>query len=94
MEPDGHPAISDEPILRNSPSRSLSKGLDALVAIEDSLFQRLSNHHKVDGHDTGSGEANIFIIQDLNFQSGFIQTQDISFHISKQVKVLYIFYIF
>lgn len=36
--------------------------IDSIVAIEDNLIQRLSKGSEVDGHDFGSGEANIFII--------------------------------
>lgn len=35
---------------------------DFLVRIEDVLIANLSELHDVDGHDMGSGEANIFII--------------------------------
>lgn len=34
---------------------------DAMVALEDVLTQDLSRSAKVDGHDCGSGETNIFI---------------------------------
>lgn len=33
---------------------------DALVAIEDTLIDNLNDGSKVDGHDAGSGEMNIF----------------------------------
>jgi hypothetical protein len=32
-----------------------------MVALEDRLIQELGHSAKVDGHDTGSGETNIFI---------------------------------
>jgi len=35
---------------------------DAMVALEDRLIEDLSHSAKVDGHDCGSGETNIFII--------------------------------
>ena len=35
--------------------------LDALVALEDSLIGQLAGVAVVDGHDIGSGEANVFI---------------------------------
>jgi hypothetical protein len=35
---------------------------DFLIEIEDALIGALSERHEVDGHDMGSGEANIFII--------------------------------
>jgi hypothetical protein len=35
---------------------------DLLISAEDLLFEKLSPLHEVDGHDMGSGEANIFII--------------------------------
>ena len=34
---------------------------DAMVALEDRLIEDLGHSAKVDGHDCGSGEANIFI---------------------------------
>jgi hypothetical protein len=34
---------------------------DKMVGIEDRLIERLSKRCKVDGHDFGSNEANIFI---------------------------------
>lgn len=37
------------------------KDYDVMVEIEDALVDNLSNAHNVDGHDAGSGEANIFI---------------------------------
>lgn len=35
---------------------------DSLIEVENILYERLSVNHEVDGHDMGSGEANIFII--------------------------------
>jgi hypothetical protein len=35
---------------------------DFLIEIEDALLGALSASHEVDGHDLGSGEANVFII--------------------------------
>ena len=35
---------------------------DALVSLENELVSELGNSAKVDGHDFGSGEANIFIL--------------------------------
>src|SRR5436190_21316646 len=34
---------------------------DAMVALEDQLIDDLGHSAKVDGHDCGSGETNIFI---------------------------------
>ena len=34
---------------------------DAMVALEDELIAELGDSAKVDGHDIGSGETNIFI---------------------------------
>lgn len=34
---------------------------DQMVALEDRLIQELGHSAKVDGHDAGSGETNIFI---------------------------------
>ena len=42
-------------------SDSLSD-LDSIVAIEDQLIAELADSEEVDGHDMGSGEANIFLI--------------------------------
>ena len=35
--------------------------LDAIIALEDSLIEPLAGVAEVDGHDIGSGEANVFI---------------------------------
>jgi hypothetical protein len=35
---------------------------DAMVALENELIAELGNPARVDGHDVGSGEVNIFII--------------------------------
>lgn len=35
---------------------------DAMVALEESLAEELGTSALVDGHDTGAGEVNIFII--------------------------------
>ncbi len=35
--------------------------LDAIVELEDFLIEQLAGAAEVDGHDIGSGEANIFI---------------------------------
>jgi hypothetical protein len=37
---------------------------DAMVALEDALIEALPDAAKVDGHDVGSGEVNIFIFTD------------------------------
>ena len=34
---------------------------DAMIELENCLIDGLGNGHKVDGHDGGSGEINIFI---------------------------------
>lgn len=36
---------------------------DAMIAIEDELFETVTDA-EVDGHDIGSGEANIFVLTD------------------------------
>ena len=41
-----------------------SSQLDALVALEDRLIDAIGEAGDVDGHDGGSGEANIFIHTD------------------------------
>jgi len=38
--------------------------LDDIIALEDELSDLLSGEAIIDGHDIGSGEANIFIITD------------------------------
>ena len=35
---------------------------DAMIALEDELIAELGDSADVDGHDSGSGESNIFII--------------------------------
>ena len=40
---------------------SSAADFDALVALEDRLIEALDERHLVDGHDFGSGTANIFI---------------------------------
>jgi len=40
------------------------KDYDTMIAIEDVLIEKLSKNCKVDGHDAGSGEMNIFIHTD------------------------------
>jgi hypothetical protein len=42
------------------PASSLSD-YDELIAIEDALIEEIGSSAKVDGHDAGSGEMNIFI---------------------------------
>jgi hypothetical protein len=37
---------------------------DSMISIEDSLIEGLPNDSKVDGHDAGSGQVNIFIRTD------------------------------
>jgi hypothetical protein len=39
-------------------------GYGEMVHVEDLLIERLSNRCKVDGHDFGSNEANIFVHTD------------------------------
>jgi hypothetical protein len=34
---------------------------DRLVEVEETLVERLSERHDVDGHDMGAGEMNMFI---------------------------------
>jgi hypothetical protein len=46
------------------PSSSLIKDYDAMIEAENALIARLSVAHKVDGHDAGSGEVNVFILTD------------------------------
>lgn len=40
------------------------KDYDAMIEVEDTLIERLSEVNDVDGHDAGSGEVNIFIRTD------------------------------
>jgi hypothetical protein len=44
--------------------RDNAAAFDALVALEERLTRTLSDHAVVDGHDIGSGEANIFVVTD------------------------------
>ncbi len=37
---------------------------DEMIALEDELIEKLGSSAKVDGHDCGSGEMNIFIHTD------------------------------
>ncbi len=37
---------------------------DAVVALEDQLIDELGEDAEVDGHDSGSGQTNIFILTD------------------------------
>lgn len=36
--------------------------LDAIVALEDRLSEQLADIAEVDGHDIGSGQANLFVL--------------------------------
>ncbi len=40
---------------------SYLKDFDALISLEDDLAEIMTENEDVDGHDIGSGEANIFI---------------------------------
>lgn len=40
------------------------KDYDAMIELEETLMRSLGNLGKVDGHDAGSGEMNIFILTD------------------------------
>lgn len=37
---------------------------DAMIELEETVMRSLANLGKVDGHDAGSGEMNIFILSD------------------------------
>ncbi|MGC4089427.1 MAG: hypothetical protein QM756_16370 [Polyangiaceae bacterium] len=52
------------------------QSLDALVEIEDTLRGSLARGHAVDGHDMGTGEANIFIVT-KNPRAAFSSVRDI-----------------
>jgi hypothetical protein len=43
------------------PSSSTAKELDLLIPLEDQIREHIGDHGNVDGHDSGSGEMNIFI---------------------------------
>src|SRR5215831_13294912 len=43
---------------------SFLKGFDEILNLEDLLSAKLTDQSKVDGHDFGSGEANIFVHTD------------------------------
>lgn len=40
------------------------KDYDAMIELEETIMRSLGNLGKVDGHDAGSGEMNIFILTD------------------------------
>ena len=40
------------------------KDYDAMIELEETIMRSLANLGKVDGHDAGSGEMNIFIYTD------------------------------
>jgi hypothetical protein len=40
------------------------KDYDAMIELEETIMKSLGNLGKVDGHDAGSGEMNIFILTD------------------------------
>jgi len=42
---------------------------DTLIETEDLLLEKLTRQSRVDGHDVGSGEMNIFILTDDPFES-------------------------
>lgn len=50
------------------PAESLAD-FDALIALEDALIETLKDQANVDGHDFGSGQANIFILTDEPVQT-------------------------
>ena len=52
------------------------QNLDDVVAIEDLLIDELKDSCEVDGHDFGSGEANIFIYTD-HPESTFLALQPV-----------------
>lgn len=43
---------------------SLFRGYDLLIALENAVIAGIGDLGKVDGHDMGSGEMNIFILTD------------------------------
>ena len=43
---------------------SSTKDYDAMIELEETIMTSLGNLGKVDGHDAGSGEMNIFIFTD------------------------------
>jgi hypothetical protein len=49
---------------------------DDMIDIEDTLVNRLSAPHDVDGHDAGPGEMNIFILTD-NPAEAFAEVESI-----------------
>ena len=48
-------------VLQFSPFGLVLKDFDKLVRLEDELIDALEGHAKVDGHDMGSNEGNLFI---------------------------------
>lgn len=52
------------------------RDFDAMIRTEDALCEGLSKSHEVDGHDSGSGQTNIFIETDAP-QSAFSEIKPI-----------------
>ena len=46
------------------PSDSSVQDYDTLIETEDLLMEKLTGKSEVDGHDSGSGQMNIFILTD------------------------------
>jgi len=53
---------------------------DEMVEIEEAIITDLGNFGKVDGHDVGSGEMNIFIFTDYLTKACLPENQPASWH--------------
>ena len=47
-----------------------------MIEAEDVLIEHLTDEHEVDGHDFGSGEANIFVLTN-DFRKAFVELKSI-----------------
>jgi hypothetical protein len=43
---------------------------DAMIEVEDTLIEHLTEAHEVDGHDIGAGEMNLFVLTN-DFRKAF-----------------------
>ncbi|MHC1727405.1 MAG: ABC transporter [Syntrophobacteraceae bacterium] len=62
---------------------------DELIQIEDSLVSKLYGTANVDGHDIGSGQANIFILTDFPDEVFYILKGQLSSRHKAIVKAAY-----
>jgi hypothetical protein len=66
------------------------KDFDELVVLEDLLIENLPPHSEVDGHDSGSGEFNIFILTDQPSESFSAAEETIGhYHLKQTLRAAY-----